>query len=146
MLQCLFDYGSLSTEVEQKYVNAIFSDLKKMQIKEEFQKMFIDIVVTAQNFIKEVVCENESSVSLRDIKRVKKLFIFYMYFIKYRNDYESLKKREINYFEQFIESYYINFSHFEEKDLFTSFIVSIGLSYFYRIILDGKLYENSQLI
>ena len=137
MLQCLFDYGALSPKVELKYVEAIFSEFTN-KINKTFLKLFIESVVSAQNFIKKEVSENESSVSLRDIKRVKKIFIFYCYLIRYRNDYKHLVNKKGKYFDEFLEIYLMDFSRFPSEELFIAFIVSISINYLYRIIKHGR--------
>jgi hypothetical protein len=149
MLQCLFDYGSLSRKVERKYVDAIFGEFKK-HMEDHFWNVFVETVVNAQEFIKKKVSENESSVSLRDIKRVKKLFIFYCYLIKFRNSYKEIKQKikeerrtngeatTSNSFDHFMQNNLVNFKEISDDELFIAFIVSISLCYLYRIIKTSK--------
>jgi hypothetical protein len=137
MLQCLFDYGSLSKEVESKYINAIFGDLEKSLDKTIFS-MLIETVVVLQNFIKSEVFKNESSLSLRDIKRVKKVFLFYCYFIKYRKHYKEIKYEKLLPFDEFILKEKLDFESLTRNELLRAFFVSIAINYLYRISHEGN--------
>lgn len=85
-MSCLFDYGALGPDVEKKYIKAILNKFP-VDIKNEvdLKKILTESIVESQKFIREIVEENMSSVSLRDIKRVQKIFNFYSFYIMYKN-------------------------------------------------------------
>jgi hypothetical protein len=145
-LQNLFDYGSLSKEDEKTYVNAILNKISQKvdQIinQEDFVLLFSEIVGFSQNFIRTTVMNNESSVSLRDIKRVKKIFLFYCYFISFKQQIgidQVRKNFGDNYtFTDYLQSYDIDFNRLGNTQVLRALIISININYFNRIVNKSK--------
>ena len=82
ILGYLWDYGSLNENSEKSYIKSMISKLK---LKPEFQNCLVKSIVKSQKYIKEVVEKRQSSVSLRDIKRVVKIFHFFACYVKFRS-------------------------------------------------------------
>ena len=147
MLQNLFDYGSLSKVDEEKYIKAILQDLADFEIMggKVFYNLMVETIVEAQIYIKETVNKNASSVSLRDIKRVKKIFIFYCYFLAFA---KGIRRQELDIklyggtnemtFSQYLTCHVINFNSLSQKDIMVAYYVTIGINYYYRIIDESK--------
>ena len=136
MLQCLFDFGSLSKQVEQKYISAMFQDFQG-KVRQDFLEMFVESVTVSQDFIKKTVIHDESSLSLRDVKRVKKIFVFYCYFIWFRNSHNSSGQVHSQGFDHFLTNQRIRFKKFTLEELLIAFVVAISMNYLYRIIQQG---------
>ena len=78
----VWDFGSLSEEVEFKYIKNIISDIQffeHIKVDEERQSkkdIVVKIISLSHKFIKSL--EDQSSASLRDIARFKKLYIWFL--------------------------------------------------------------------
>ena len=96
-LSCLFNYGALTPSIEEMYIKAILSNLPIVSKSNvNLKEMLSDCIVSSQNYIKKIVEENMSSVSLRDIKRVKKILNFYGFYLKYRKEAVAFYKNNPN--------------------------------------------------
>lgn len=148
MLFDLWDYGSLAEGVEEKYIRAMLSSLK---LKSSFLNCFVSCVIQCQNYIKVYVEKEQSSVSLRDIKRVIRIFKFYYFVLWFRNDVkkniESKKlksfqgKHKFDRFEEFCKKKDFENFTFEEIDIQyfkTCYIITIFLNYIFRIPRESK--------
>ena len=83
ILGYLWDYGSLSKKSERNYISSMVGKLK---LSRGHHESLADCIRLSQDFIKEVVEKRESSVSLRDIKRVVKIFHFFACYVRFRSD------------------------------------------------------------
>ena len=81
MLTDLWDYGSLAPKVEEKYIRAMLSQLK---LPAANLICFVKTVLKCQNFITNDVEKEQSSVSLRDVKRVVRIFKFYNNVLRFK--------------------------------------------------------------
>ena len=143
----LWDYGSLYKDVEEKYIRAMLSQLK---LEENYLNCFVEAVLTCQNFIRSDVEKQQSSVSLRDIKRVIRIFKFYYNVIAFRRyvkeevtksnlmSFVDGKGEDIMRFDQFCEEHKNNtFEKINEEDFLICFIISILINYIFRISKSG---------
>jgi hypothetical protein len=90
ILGYLWDYGSLS---ERSEVNYIESMIRKLKLPGKFERCLARSIEQSQNYIKKIVEERQSSVSLRDIKRVIKIFHFYACYVEFRSKKENYRKQ-----------------------------------------------------
>ena len=147
MLYDLWDYGSLDPVTEQKYIEAM---IQQLNLKESYSKCFVKSVLYCQKYIKETVEKQQSSVSLRDIKRVVRIFRFYYIFILFR---ESFTKENQNdeekhaFFHQFYKSRQnTSFESIQEIHFIRAFVITILLNYVFRIGKQGERFFSIILI
>ena len=100
LLNFVFDFGSIQPNDEKKYVsNTIFELLKKIKENEsitedELKKITdetIQTIIICHSYIKEIY--DESSVSMREIRRFR---LFFEFFIEY------YKKKKINFYNKML--------------------------------------------
>ena len=128
LLNYVFDFGSLNSEDEKKYIN----NMVKLVIKEEnLYKLSTELIFVAQNYIRS---KNDiSSVSLREIRR---FIIFYEFFLDYLN-----KKKQI-FLENNFKENIIKYSKLSEYEIkLYSINLAIYLGYYLRLTEDN---ENTQ--
>ena len=139
----LWDYGSLSSQIEKKYIRAMLSQLK---LETKYLNCFEEAVLYCQDYIKNTVEQQQSSVSLRDIKRVVHIFKFYYHVIAFR-DYIEKQIRKLKLksflddnsnqvwnFEEFCKKSKIDdFGKIEKDKFLTCFVISILINYIFRI-------------
>ena len=89
ILGYLWDYGSLNKQSERNYIQSM---IRKLKLPKNFENCMARSVESSQNFIKEIVEKRQSSVSLRDIKRVIKIFHFYACYVEFRSNRENYLK------------------------------------------------------
>ncbi|XP_041364113.1 E3 ubiquitin-protein ligase RNF213-like [Gigantopelta aegis] len=91
MVDFVWDYGNLTCEDEKEYIQRMVGDI----VTDYFVRLLVELLVMSQNFIKERL-QNESSVSLRDVSRCKRLICWFKGTLKKK--YPELRKRkcEIN--------------------------------------------------
>ena len=135
LLNYVFDFGSLNSDDEKKYIKHMVKDI----INEEDLSIFTtELISTAQNFIRDN--NGVSSVSLREIRR---FIIFYEFFMKYLNiRKELIIKEKIKEKETDI----IKYANLTENDIKLYAInLSIYLGYYLRLTdIDDKLDNNSE--
>ena len=123
LLNFVFDFGSLNSEDEKRYIQNI---VKEKILEEDLSTFTTELIAIAQNFIREK--NGVSSVSLREIRR---FIIFYEFFIDY------LKKRKENITEENMvenENDLIKYSNISEKEIkLFSINLSIYLGYYLRL-------------
>jgi hypothetical protein len=134
MLYGLWDFGALQNTIEAKYINSILKDLELTDILAE---VFSEAINRCQEFIRVDVEHNNSSVSLRDIQRVKDITQFYIYLLLFR---ETFKDNDKLIFDDFcIKASKIR-EQVKNKIKIKAFIVSLYINYVYRIFSYGKSY------
>jgi hypothetical protein len=76
VMNYIWDFGQLSTPDERRYINRMVKNAKIFPVNEDANMQnFSDAVFTVHTFVREI--EERSGVSLRDIKRVIKLFAWF---------------------------------------------------------------------
>ena len=150
MLSDLWDYGSLSSATETKYVHAMLSQLG---LEQRLLDYFVEAVIMCQNFIKQRVEKEQSSVSLRDIKRVVRIFRFYDSVVRFRelikNKQDELKKKsyvELDSkfktnmdFEKFCaERRHEPLGDLKDDDFLRVFTITVLVNYIFRIHKSGR--------
>ena len=150
MLYDLWDYGSLDYESEKKYIRAI---IKQLNLKQEYLKCFVESVMECQKVIKTEVKKQQSSVSLRDIKRVVRIFKFYYDYIEFRELFRGGKceeeeegqedmhndKDDYEKFDEFCEARGgISYEGMQERHFIKAFVITILINYIFRIADRGK--------
>ncbi|KAF0978054.1 hypothetical protein FDP41_002946 [Naegleria fowleri] len=118
LLDSVFSFGSLKSDIEQLYIRAILL----MEINQEdntrsarFFDCFTELIFISQNFIRKVYMER-SAVNLRDVKRCINLF---------KSFYQSLAKRN-----SLDSEFYLDESNFIIKN---SILLALGSCYYYRL-------------
>ena len=136
MLYGLWNFGALDSRIEQKYIKSIFSDLNMTQRK---MATFAETVNQCQDFIRDRVEKNKSSVSLRDIQRVKEMTQFYTYLLAFCEAFQNPKpgSKELK-FDDFCIKFSKQRFDFNLEDKAKAFCVALHLNYVYRIFNDGK--------
>lgn len=145
MLNDLWDYGSLNDEVENDYINSMIGKLKLIQ---KFQDCFVKIITFCHSYIKKTVEKQKSSVSLRDVKRVVRIFKFYYIYIMFREKIEKDSKDE-NYepinFQKFLSKHMKKSCRkITEKQFIVAFVITILINYVFRIAKEGM--QNTKII
>ena len=115
------------------------------EIKENYYyfspKKFLDTLVETtffcQNYVKKLN-NNASSLSLRDIVRVKNIFKFCLSCLAYEKKYTS--KTKIS-FEKFNASFKPDFKKIDQKTFLCALLVSINLNYINRIVKSETKYN-----
>lgn len=131
LLLSLWDFGSLNSKIEKSYIKSILGELK---FGNNILDKISEIINVCQEFIRKDVEKNPSSVSLRDIQRVKEIIQFFFMVIWYRKQYSDLSSK----FDHFClekECVY-NKKYFDIW--LRSVIVALYLCYIYRIFNCGK--------
>ena len=136
MLYGLWDFGALDTKIERKYIDSILNDLN---MGPGFMQAFAGAVNKCQEFIRETVEKNNSSVSLRDIQRVKEVVQFYSHLLAYRRRLKESENTDLM-FDEYCIGLSTRKSQFRDEDLVKAFCVSLYLNYVYRIFSDGRRY------
>ena len=94
LLNYVFDFGSLNSNDEKKYIKHMVKDIIK---EENLSNFTTELISTAQNFIRNK--NGVSSVSLREIRR---FIIFYEFFIKYLNIRKDMIKSRMKMIIQIV--------------------------------------------
>lgn len=127
LLDFVWDYGALSPQVEKEYIRRI---LKGSNSQIEILK---EVVFVSHIYIKNEVEQNQSSVSLRDIDRVNKIFHFCVVLL------QKTKKLDQRTLEECLVEYERNFASQElpEDIFFESLCLTIGINYYFRLYKQG---------
>jgi hypothetical protein len=140
LLTKIHDYGSLGKEVERAYIKAMMGSLFS-EVEEEkkysfwsyspirFLEALVDSTSFCQDFVKDLN-NNASSLSLRDVHRVKLVFYFYLSFLAYQKKYSSSEIK----FEDFHKDFKPNFKTVDKNIFFRALLVSVSLNYMNRIV------------
>ena len=135
MLTRLHDYGSLDDSAEREYIRGIISSIfgGSKRWREFFRKRgkgdcLVEATFKGQKHLKRIN-NNESSMSLRDVHRVKVIFEFYYALLAYEEQYSKGRSDFAEFRSKFEER---NESVCSRK-LATAFLVSIYLNYIVRI-------------
>ena len=130
LLNYVFDFGSLNSKDERKYINNI---VKQTIFEEKLSNLATELIATAQDFIRK---ENGiSSVSLREIRRFTIFYNFFLNYLKVRK--EILIEEKIEEKEAFK---YSKLSDFELK--LYSINLSIYLGYYLRLTDTDNIIEG----
>ena len=133
LLNYVFDFGSLNSEDEKKYIKHMVKNIIK---EDDLCNFTTELIFIAQNFIREK--NGISSVSLREIKR---FIIFYEFFLKYLNiRKEIINERTITENENEKIKYY-NLTQNEIK--LYSINLSIYLGYYLRLTENDDYKKDS---
>ena len=148
MLNSLLDFGALDPKLEKLYISSILADLKIPN--QNMRHKFVDIINICQEFIRIDVENNRSSVSLRDIQRVKEITEFYALLYLFKRKIKNMERFRNNSKHDTacrVEKSFDEFVLTREKGLdspevtpflIDAFTVSIYLNYVYRIFNIGK--------
>ena len=136
LLNFVFDFGNLTPKDEEDYIRCMIKEViikiyykgkipvekKEEDVKlKELKDFAKDMIVTSQNFIREVY--DKSAVSLREIRR---FIIFYEFFYNY-----LIKRKEINTKEFKDDPFYSNLNDYLIQ--ICSINLSIFVCYYLRI-------------
>ena len=146
LLTITYDFGTLTKEIEHKYISNMLGNFfysggqplrgNRLDLKKTFN-ILLDVTTLCQSFIKNYK-KNESSVSLRDIDRVQKIFRFYSLWIRYRKMFWRDKKLKL---VGFLKNTKYSVSFLESmRDFIRCLTVTIFLNYINRIGSRGKYY------
>ena len=131
MLQHLYDFGDIKEVYEKLFINQMLNELG---ITEELKEAFAKSIFDCQNYIREKVEKNHSTVSLRDIQRVKELAKFFYSFVKYKSEYTEGRK-----FDNFVIELELElFSENEEHITILAFALSLYFCYVCRVFSKGN--------
>lgn len=161
LLTITYDFGSLTEEIESQYISNIlqniFKNSKQVISKNNFSKnnlfyrrdrmrkknltnskfdvetafqILLRVTSTCQIFIKRYR-NNESSVSLRDIDRVQKIFVFYALWIRFRKLF--LQNPILKFIDTLKNERFSIFFFESMNDFLRCLTVTIFMSYINRI-------------
>jgi hypothetical protein len=133
MLTSLWDFGALDPKIEITYISSI---LKELNFDPPVLEIISECINECQSFIREDVEKNLSSVSLRDIQRVKEIIQFYYMVLLYKSKYSD----GIESFDTFcLKTGLCSFDKSKIDLWIQAFMVSIYLCYVYRIFQLSKM-------
>lgn len=153
MFHELWNFGALDKNLEKLYIQKM---IQRIGLNPVFSFVFQKAIIVAQTFIKEKIEKNQVSVSLRDIKRVVKIFKFYSAFQDFRKNKKNylqsqisdseqnqkIEKQQISGkyrdFDDFVENWEFDFGSMDIKTFKTSFIITLLANYLFRINSKGK--------
>jgi hypothetical protein len=138
LLHKIFDYGSLAEETEKKYITNIFEQFSldvSNKRSEIYIKIICEFVCEGQNMMK-YIFNNESAVSLRDVNRVKEVFIFYIYLLQYKNIYKMSSSESFDEYKRLTK---FDLSKVTEKHFFIALTVTMYINYIFRLGFDSKI-------
>lgn len=140
LLTKIHDYGSLGKDVERAYIKSMMGSLFS-EVDEDktygfwsysplrFLEALVDSTSYCQDFVKELN-NNASSLSLRDVHRVKVVFSFYLSLAAFQKQYGHSQGK----FEDFRETFKPDFKSIDKNLFFRALLVSISLNYVNRIV------------
>lgn len=147
LLYKIFDYGSLTPQIERKYVENIFKQLRppsgvqglKRKTEQQVSRKHISVLC-------EFVCEgqaemkrffnSQSAVSLRDVNRVKQVLLFFLHFVQYRKQRAESPQES---FDQFRVSNRVGLGSVSSEDFLAALSVTMHLNYIFRLGLTSTL-------
>lgn len=141
LLVKLHDYGSLNEEVEKNYIRNMLSNIFcripnwVLFVRKQsnwYMRSLIDISFESQLFLKKIN-NNDSSMSLRDIHRVKLIFEFYYLLLSYAKAFQINKIS----FNDFVTTFFSGNYLVNNEFYLISMCMSIQLNYINRIGLIG---------
>lgn len=135
-LECIWDFKSLSPEDEKNYMRCIIKGIEEKQ-----KEKLINICYQIQNFIKNEVENNESSVSLRDINRVNLIFHFGIVFLEHVEQFQTNNKLKfIDRFKIYKQEYFSGktLQKIEDEKFFACICLTICVNYLFRLYKRGK--------
>jgi hypothetical protein len=144
LLTKIHDYGALSKEVEQDYIKAILGSLFNQGGFSGFNNYLNKLVTGAsicQNYVKKLN-NNESSLSLRDLHRVKTVFEFYVKLLNYKKHF----KQNFMTFEEFSKTFVMTSDTLKDSVFQRAFIISLILNYLNRLTLPSKKKELESIL
>ena len=136
LLTKIHDYGALNQEVEQEYIAAIMGSLfpkSRGYSSNGFLKKLITSASFCQNYVK-TLNNNESSLSLRDLHRVKEIFKFYVILLNYKRNYTPDSKN----FEDYAKEFEFNQTTLTNFIFTRAVVVTLTLNYLFRITLHDE--------
>jgi hypothetical protein len=101
--------------------------------------------VDCQKEIKTIVEKQQSSVSLRDIKRVVRIFKFYYHYLLFRESFtkENHMEDDHDMFHEFCDlRENDSFSDISNQHFIKAFVMTILVNYVFRIAKKGKSLLN----
>jgi hypothetical protein len=104
-------------------------------LNEKYMNVLCEFVCEGQKAMKKFY-NSESAVSLRDVNRVKEVFLFYLELLQYKEKYGKKYKET---FEHFRNTNVVNVLKLNTKTFLTALSVSMHLNYLFRLGLTGKL-------
>ena len=141
MLTRLHDYGSLDADAESQYIRGIISSIfGRNEVWRRFFRnsrdgqVFIHAALQGQRYLKRIN-NIESSMSLRDVHRVKAIFEFYYMLLAYEKRYSRIQLD----FEEYQMQFRSRNNRISRRRLKISLEVSLYLNYVIRIGVPGTL-------
>lgn len=152
LLSKIHDYGSLSKEVETKYIQSMISTVfpytrdgevkaKKSYAMKRYLEILVDVTSFCQSHVK-ALNNNASSLSLRDVHRVKEVFLFYLALMAYKKHFETSNEK----FDEFRRRFAIDHSTINNVSFLTALVVTIALNYVNRISSANKKKNLKRLV
>ena len=138
LLHKIFDYGSLDKETEKKYIKNIFAQFSKDDKNPKsrnYIRVICEFVCAGQNMMK-YIFNNESAVSLRDVNRVKEVFIFYTLLLQYKKIHQLSKYES---FEEYNRLANFDLNKVSEENFLTALTVTMYINYIFRLGFDSKI-------
>ena len=140
LINYVFDFGHLREEEERKYISSFVQSFlsnsfpeNKNDLYDEISKIVCDAIYTCQKFIRDNT--EVSSVSLRDIKRFKKFFEFFLDLISQRKEFVSIIEKNESSNGEEKEDTINDKSKEKEKDMYLKVVnLSLYICYYLRII------------
>lgn len=137
----IFDYGALTSEIEKRYIRNIFEDMtlkasKKVDnISEKFIPLLCEFVCEGQQAMKKFF-NSQSAVSLRDVNRVKEVFLFYLHMLQFERYYQADESMS---FKQFRVRNPLDLLQISEAQFLCALSVTMHLNYIFRLGLTGRV-------
>ena len=139
LLGQIHDYGALSEEVERDYIRAMmgsavpYAAQEDVRAKGSYQmRRFLETLVDVTGFCQKRVKQlnnNASSLSLRDVHRVKVVFGFFLALLVYKKRYKETRAK----FEDFRRGFRVDFDTVNNRLFIQALVVTVTLNYVNRV-------------
>lgn len=127
LLHNVWDFEALSEDSERMYILKILKGDNPRQMK-----LLSKIICCVHNLVKNEIEKNQSSVSLRDIVRVHKIFHFCVVFFKY------VEEGKTSDFDQELEKYQNERQSISDSIFFKAMVITVSINYYFRLYKLGK--------
>jgi E3 ubiquitin-protein ligase RNF213 len=131
MMNYLWDFGSLAASDEEYYIKSIYADLCDFTppIPPTIVDVLVEMVVVSHAFLR--ACEDVSAVSMRDVRRCKKLVEWFI-----KNKQAKPKREDVSYMSRLYRSFgfYTNTQSSAQETAETLSIAAVilGIAHCYR--------------
>lgn len=136
LLDIVWDFEALNKEKEKKYIALM------IKADGDYKDSLIECVFICHCFIKYEIEKNKSSVSLRDIERVNKIFHFAVVLLGHvTSESESDFDRKMEKYQKKYPKIEIGEQHFLE-----ALFITIAVNYYFRLYKESRLRLRLRLI